>query len=82
MVFKFMLKGPYVQRTGKRNKTMVQRSMIIVGLIWLTGVASAQENDDRKIAEANRWIYDDLDKGIERARAATKPLMVVIRCPP
>ena len=49
----------------------------------MTGVASAQEKrNDREIAEANHWIYNDFDKGIQRARASAKPLMVVIRCPP
>lgn len=30
----------------------------------------------------DRWIYNDLDKGMSLAKAQSKPLMVVFRCIP
>jgi hypothetical protein len=36
--------------------------------------------DDKTNAEQTlQWVYDDLDQGIEKAKAENKPLMVVIR---
>ena len=59
------------------------RKMAFVSMVLAAGVALAQEQrDDRKIAEANHWIYDDLETGLEQARTSGKPLMIVIRCPP
>ncbi len=45
------------------------------------GLLYAQRND-RQVAEAQGWIYDDLAKGLAEAKRLDKPLMVVIRCPP
>lgn len=40
--------------------------------------------EDRKIAEANGWIWTgaDLKEGFDQAKKNGKPLMVVLRCPP
>jgi len=37
---------------------------------------------DRRRAEENNWIYNDLPKGFAEAKRTDKPLFVVIRCPP
>ena len=37
---------------------------------------------DRRVAQANGWIYDDFAKGLAEAKKSGKPLMVVLRCPP
>lgn len=38
--------------------------------------------DPAKVDAAGDWIYNDLDRGIEEAKATGKPLLVVIRCIP
>lgn len=55
----------------------------------LPALASAQpttlEEIDTNFAEApaaDGWIYNNLDKGFAEAKAANKPLMVVLRCIP
>ncbi len=58
----------------------------------LTAVSHAAENkktrdemvrDDRSALQRNdHWIYNDLAKGFETAKALGKPLMVVHRCIP
>lgn len=43
------------------------------------------EEIDTSFSEApatDGWIYNDLDKGFAEAKAAGKPLMVVLRCIP
>ena len=42
----------------------------------------AVRGDRAKMADDARWIYDDVDKGFEAARAQKKPLLVVLRCVP
>jgi serine protease Do len=37
---------------------------------------------DRRQAEENHWVYNDLAKGFAEAKRTGKPLFVVIRCPP
>lgn len=37
---------------------------------------------DRKQAEDNNWVYNNLAKGFAEAKRTGKPLFVVIRCPP
>ena len=46
----------------------------------LMGTAFQERDQDREIAEANNWIYDDLSRGIDEAQKTGKPLLVVIRC--
>lgn len=42
-----------------------------------------QVRDDKKdLAKNEDWIYNDLSKGIEVAKKAKKPLLVVFRCIP
>lgn len=54
----------------------------------LLGVAIAQDrdtkvrNDRENFAESKEWVYNDLEAGLEAARSANKPLMVVFRCIP
>jgi hypothetical protein len=38
--------------------------------------------DRDRMAEDPRWIYNDVDEGFARARAAARPLLVVLRCVP
>ena len=42
----------------------------------------AVRGDRAKLADDARWIYNDVDKGFETARAQGKPLLVVLRCVP
>ena len=39
-------------------------------------------NDRENIQGDTGWFYDDLERGIEAAHKANKPLMVVLRCIP
>ena len=41
-------------------------------------------NEDRRVSEANNWIWTgaDLGEGFKQAGTTGKPLMVVLRCPP
>ena len=54
----------------------------------LLGQCSAFADDgpdqpqDRRQAEENNWVYDNLPKGFAEAKRTGKPLFVVIRCPP
>jgi len=54
----------------------------------LPGQCSALADDgpdqpqDRRQAEVNHWLYNDLPKGFAEAKRTGKPLFVVIRCPP
>ena len=55
----------------------------------LTVSASVQNKREQKVradrynvTQKGYWIYNDLDKGIERAKRTGKPLLVVLRCIP
>lgn len=55
----------------------------------LTVPASAQndrkakvENDRARFREATAWVYNDLTQATQFAKAANKPLLVVLRCVP
>ena len=39
-------------------------------------------NDQSSFADNEDWIYNDLDKAKEQAKASGKPLFVVLRCIP
>ena len=39
-------------------------------------------NDRTNVQATGLWIYNDLAKGFEEARATGKPLLVVLRCVP
>ena len=64
-------------------------SLLCLCLFAVTAkVAVAQEreqkvrNDQTRIVKEGFWIYNDLSKGLERAKASGKPLLVVFRCIP
>jgi len=67
----------------------MHRILLAIGL-WITVSAPllAQDRDtkvrnDRKAFQASTdWIYNDLAEGIRAAKAADKPLFVVLRCIP
>ncbi len=67
------------------RRTQMSRALITgMGLLALVCSASARRpslDEDRRIAQAHHWIYDDLDKAVNAAGKAGKPLMAVIRCP-
>ena len=42
----------------------------------------AVREDKEKLELDETWIYDDLDEAMANARAARKPVMVLIRCLP
>src|SRR4051794_30944408 len=60
---------------------------LIVSLV-AAGPLPAPDRDtkvrnDKKAFEASRdWIYNDLGEGVRAAKAADKPLFVVLRCIP
>lgn len=58
---------------------------LLLGGIWLEAAEDrdAKVLDDRQnILDSGFWIYNDLDKGIEQAKATGKPMLVVFRCVP
>jgi hypothetical protein len=68
-----------------------QWARAFVGLVLASsavGAARAQDretkvrNDRKQLAEDDTWVYNDLERGIAAARAAQKPLLVVLRCIP
>lgn len=69
---------------------MRQFAILTVTLLLLTAsVAGAQtprekkvRNDRKKVEKKGFWIYNDLAKGIAKAKKTGKPLLVVIRCIP
>jgi hypothetical protein len=69
---------------------MGRQSALLAGLILLTAsaVCTAQDRDtkvrnDRKTFQENdNWIYNDLNKALAEAKAASKPVLAVIRCIP
>lgn len=65
------------------------RKLLLASFLLVVGfnTADAQHRhvnleDDKKIAEENGWIYDDLAKALDSAKIHKMPIMVVIRCPP
>lgn len=44
--------------------------------------ATKVRGDRERVAADERWIYNDLPRGIEEARESSKPLLVVFRCIP
>ena len=67
---------------------MMRQALILVWFVCLaSGALKAKDWDwkeDRRVAEANGWIWTgaDLSEGFAQARNSGKPLMVVLRCPP
>jgi serine protease Do len=66
------------------------RLLFVVLLITGSSAAAAPPNpreqkvraDKAKVEAEGFWIYNDLDKGFEQAKATGKPLVVVLRCIP
>ena len=63
----------------------------LAGWLLVAGSMSAETVKDREGAVRRdreerendpRWIYNDVERGFEEARASGKPLMVVLRCVP
>ena len=44
--------------------------------------ATKVRNDKEQYGDDDRWVYNDLARGIEEARKANKPILVVFRCIP
>src|SRR5687767_15445976 len=44
--------------------------------------ATKVRNDKEQYANDDRWVYNDLAKGIDEARKTNKPILVVFRCIP
>jgi hypothetical protein len=57
---------------------------MIEGIAWLALTAGQVEKSALKAKLEDdagpRWIYDDLAKGFETAKASGKPMLVVLRC--
>ena len=66
----------------------MNRHIFTTGLLFCLAlsVAHAQRphdlDEDRRLAESNRWIYDDFEMALSTAKRLGKPILVVIRCPP
>src|SRR5690349_10089446 len=78
----------YARSFGSRC-TMMRKILLVLGLFFFAADRlPAQDRDtkvrnDRKTFEASHdWIYNNLDEGIRAAKAADKPLFVVLRCIP
>lgn len=39
-------------------------------------------SDKQELQDNDKWIYNDLERGIQTARAEDKPLLIVYRCIP
>ncbi len=63
-------------------------SICLISLVGAAGSLSGAELnerlfEDREITEATGfWIYNDLARGLAKARETKKPLLVHIRCIP
>ena len=66
----------------------LRRVVVVLSLLLPLAVCDAQERElkvrgDKKRVEGDGyWIYNDLPRGIERAKETKKPLLVVFRCVP
>ena len=60
-------------------------SVSVVLLAWSAFAADRESKvrgDKQQIESAGFWIYNDLPRGIDQAKATKKPLLVVFRCVP
>ncbi|MCH7686915.1 MAG: PDZ domain-containing protein [Planctomycetes bacterium] len=59
-----------------------------IGLVAVAGPIAAQTREQKvradreKVVAEGFWIYNDLEKGLAKARETGKPLLVVLRCIP
>jgi serine protease Do len=69
-------------------KRLPPLAAFLVGLAVLSAAVLAQDreakvrNDRQKVEGGGFWIYNDLPRGLDLARASGRPLLVVIRCIP
>ncbi|MGH7136581.1 MAG: thioredoxin family protein, partial [Pirellulales bacterium] len=69
-------------------KQLPRLTTFLVGLAVLPAALLAQDrevkvrNDRQKVEDEGFWIYNDLSRGLELAKASGRPLLVVIRCIP
>jgi hypothetical protein len=76
---------------SKDTTAMPRLLAIILILIFCTAPLSAQQKktrdqkvreDREKVTQQGFWIYNDLEAGFRQAKAAGKPMLVVLRCIP
>lgn len=83
---------PVIDYATEAERLIVMKFPVIIALgLASVLVCSAEAVKDREGAVRNdratmendsRWIYNDVDKGFEQAKASGKPLLVVLRCVP
>src|SRR6185369_7539470 len=56
--------------------------LLASGVLPAADRATRVRDDLEQFTSAGRWIYNDLPRGLEKAKATGKPLLVVIRCIP
>ena len=56
--------------------------LLVSGQSWAQTRDEKVRNDRESLKNDESWFYDDLDRGVEEAKRADKPLMVVLRCIP
>lgn len=68
---------------------MRKSCFLVLGLVFVAAARLPAQDRDTKVrndrktfAESTAWIYNDLNAGIRAAKAANKPLFVVLRCIP
>ena len=67
---------------------MKKNTFTFLLLLFACSACMAQTRDEQvrgdkqKLEDNDKWIYNDLEKGIEAARAEKKPLLIVFRCIP
>ena len=65
----------------------MKRMLLAASLVILVTATSQAQNkrdmqvrgDKRKLADHEKWIYNDFDRAVAAAKAAKKPLLVVFR---
>ncbi len=65
-----------------KTMSFAPMSILVAVMTIMPADRCAGQGRDWRLAEANGWIYNDLDAGIQQARKQGRPLMVVLRCPP
>ena len=69
--------------TGMKSFLASCAASICIALPCSGGERDRAVNDDRSaIDDSELWIYNDLSKGFDTAKATGKPLLVVYRCIP
>lgn len=66
-------------------RTSLQKSMILGTLLAFSSTLQAQSDLQQSLKDtdlAPHWIYDDLPRALDQAKASGKPVLVVLRCVP